>query len=95
MKITGENLTPDLRQQVELLCATPVGSVVLDRDFGLDMSFLDEPVSVAVNMAAAEISVKLEKYIPALRLIRVKADYDSAEQGIIDFEVIVEEVVQS
>ena len=60
MKITGENLTPDLRQQVELLCATPVGSVVLDRDFGLDMSFLDEPVSVAVNMAAAEISVKLE-----------------------------------
>lgn len=60
MRITGENLTPDLRQQVELLCATPVGSVVLDRDFGLDMSFIDEPVSVAVNMAAAEISVKLE-----------------------------------
>lgn len=95
MKITGENLTPDLRQQVELLCATPVGSVVLDRDFGLDMSFIDEPVSVAVNMAAAEISVKLEKYIPALRLVRVKANYDRAGQGKIDFEVIVEEVVQS
>lgn len=95
MKITGENLTPDLRQQVELLCATPVGSVVLDRDFGLDMSFIDEPVSVAVNMAAAEIAVKLEKYIPALRLVRVKANYDRAGQGKIDFEVIVEEVVQS
>ena len=95
MKITGENLTPDLRQQVELLCATPVGSVVLDRDFGLDMSFIDEPVSVAVNMAAAEISVKLEKYIPALRLVRVKANYDRADQGKIDFEVIVDEVVQS
>ena len=95
MRITGENLTPDLRQQVELLCATPVGSVVLDRDFGLNMSFLDEPVSVAVNMAAAEIAVKLEKYIPALRLVRVKANYDRAGQGKIDFEVIVEEVVQS
>lgn len=95
MKITGENLTPDLRQQVELLCATPVGSVVLDRDFGLNMSFLDEPVSIAVNMAAAEIAVKLEKYIPALRLVRVKANYDRAGQGKIDFEVIVEEVVQS
>ena len=94
MKITGETLTPDLRQQVELLCATPVGSVVLDRDFGLDMSFLDEPVSVAVNMAAAEISVKLEKYIPALRLVRVKADYDSAEQGVLDFEVVIENVEQ-
>ena len=94
MKITGENLTPDLRQQAELLCATPVGSVVLDRAFGLDMSFLDEPVSVAVNMAAAEISVKLEKYIPALRLVRVKADYDSAEQGVLDFEVVIENVEQ-
>lgn len=94
MKITGETLTPDLRQQAELLCATPVGSVVLDRDFGLDMSFLDEPVSVAVNMAAAEISVKLEKYIPALRLVRVKADYDSAEQGVLDFEVVIENVEQ-
>ncbi len=80
---------------MELLCATPVGSVVLDRDFGLNMSFLDEPVSVAVNMAAAEIAVKLEKYIPALRLVRVKANYDRAGQGKIDFEVIVEEVVQS
>lgn len=95
MRITGENLTPDLRQQVELLCATPVGSVVLDRDFGLDMSFIDEPVSVAVNMAAAEIAVKLEKYIPVLRLVRVKANYDRAGQGKIDFEVIVEEAVQS
>lgn len=94
MKITGENLTPDLRQQVELLCATPVGSVVLDRDFGLDMSFIDEPVSVAVNMAAAEISVKLEKYIPALQLIRVQADYDQAQDGTVEMEVIVKNVEQ-
>lgn len=94
MRITGENLTPDLRQQVELLCATPVGSVVLDRDFGLDMSFIDEPVSVAVNMAAAEISVKLEKYIPALQLIRVQADYDQAQDGTVEMEVIVKNVEQ-
>lgn len=94
MKITGENLTPDLRRQVELLCATPVGSVVLDRDFGLDMGFLDEPVSVAVNMAAAEIAVKLEKYIPALRLVRVKADYDQAQDGTVEMEVIVKNVEQ-
>lgn len=94
MKITGENLTPDLRQQVELLCATPVGSVVLDRDFGLDMSFIDEPVSVAVNMTAAEIAVKLEKYIPALRLVRVKADYDQAQDGTVEMEVIVKNVEQ-
>ena len=77
MRITGENLTPDLRQQLELLLATP-----------------DEPVSVAVNMAAAEIAVKLQKYIPALQLIRVQADYEQAQDGTVEMEVIVKNAEQ-
>ena len=77
MRITGENLTPDLRQQLELLLAT-----------------LDEPVSVAVNMAAAEIAVKLQKYIPALQLIRVQADYEQAQDGTVEMEVIVKNAEQ-
>ena len=81
-------MTPDLRQQLELLLATPVGTVALDRDF------LDEPVSVAVNMAAAEIAVKLQKYIPALQLIRVQADYEQAQDGTVEMEVIVKNAEQ-
>ena len=94
MRITGDNLTPDLRQQLELLLATPVGTVALARDFGVDLSFLDEPVSVAVNMAAAEIAVKLQKYIPALQLIRVQADYEQAQDGTVEMEVIVKNAEQ-
>ena len=86
-------MTPDLRQQLELLLATPVGTVALDRDFGVDLSFLDEPVSVAV-MAAAEIAVKLQKYIPALQLIRVQADYEQAQDGTVEMEVIVKNAEQ-
>ena len=36
MIVMGKNLSPDLREQVEVLIGTPVGTVVLDRDFGID-----------------------------------------------------------
>lgn len=52
------------------------------------------PVSVAVNMAAAEIAVKLQKYIPALQLIRVQADYEQAQDGTVEMEVIVKNAEQ-
>ena len=89
MKITATGLTPSLREQVELLLATPVGTVVLDRDFGLDQSFLDEPLPVAQNHAAAGIAVKLERYIPQVELDRVRAAYPQAQQGVMDLEVVV------
>ena len=60
MIVTGKNLSPDLREQVEVLIGTPVGTVVLDRDFGIDLSFLDMPIGQAANAAAAEIAVKIE-----------------------------------
>ena len=89
MKITATGLTPSLREQVELLVATPVGTVVLDRDFGLDQSFLDEPLPVAQNHAAAEIAVKLERYIPQVEMDRVRAAYPQAAQGVMELEVVV------
>lgn len=89
MKITGENLTSDLREQVELLVETPVGTVALDRDFGIDFSFLDQSISTAINQAAAEIAVKIEKYIPALHLKQVKGAVSEEQNGKMELEVIV------
>lgn len=89
MKISGKKLTSDLREQVEILIGAPVGTVVLDRDFGIDLSFLDMPIGQAVNMAAAELAVKIEKYIPELQLDRVKPIYDESAEGKAELEVIV------
>lgn len=93
MIITGKNLSPDLREQVEVLIGTPVGTVVLDRDFGVDLSFLDMPIGQAANAAAAEIAVKIERYIPELQLEQVKPTYPRAEsesaEGKVELEVIV------
>lgn len=89
MIVTGKNLSPDLREQVEVLIGTPVGTVVLDRDFGIDLSFLDMPIGQAANAAAAEIAVKIERYIPGLQLEQVKPTYPRAAEGKIELEVIV------
>ena len=87
MIVTGKNLSPDLREQVEVLIGTPVGTVVLDR--GIDLSFLDMPIGQAANAAAAEIAVKIERYIPGLQLEQVKPTYPRAAEGKVELEVIV------
>lgn len=89
MIVTGKNLSPDLREQVEVLIGTPVGTVVLDRDFGIDLSFLDMPIGQAANAAAAEIAVKIERYIPELQLEQVKPIYPGTAEGKVELEVIV------
>lgn len=89
MIVTGKNLSPDLREQVEVLIGTPVGTVVLDRDFGIDLSFLDMPIGQAANAAAAEIAVKIERYIQGLQLEQVKPTYPGTAEGKVELEVIV------
>ena len=89
MIVMGKNLSPDLREQVEVLIGTPVGTVVLDRDFGIDLSFLDMPIGQAANAAAAEIAVKIVRYIPELQLEQVKPTYSKAAEGKVELEVIV------
>jgi hypothetical protein len=66
------NLSENLRKQLNLLMTTPVGTVVLDRDFGIDTSFLDQAVPAAQSELAAELAVKIEKYIPELTLKEVR-----------------------
>ena len=89
MIITGKSLTPGLREQIALLLETPVGTVALDRDFGIDQRIVDEPIGTIETQAAAEIAEKMEKYIPQIRLERVKVSAPKAEIGIAELEVIV------
>jgi phage baseplate assembly protein W len=65
-------LESQLKEQLELLIATPVGTVMLDRDFGIDRSFLDMPIPIAQTMLAAELAVKIPRYIQSLELVEVK-----------------------
>lgn len=53
------------------LFSTPVGSVELDRDFGIDMSMVDLPLPIAQAMLSSEVIEKIAKYIPSIQASEV------------------------
>lgn len=65
-------LSAEDQEQLELLFSTPKGTVVLDREFGIDRSCLDQPLPMAQTMLATELSVQIPKYIPDLELSEVR-----------------------
>ena len=60
-----------LAQEICVLLSTRKGSVPLDRDFGLDWSFIDSPLPSAMPLYVAEVARQIEKYIPRVQFIRV------------------------
>lgn len=57
-----------LAQEVRTLLATRKGSVPLDRDFGVDWSFVDSPVSAAMPRIVTEYARQIERYVPRVRV---------------------------
>lgn len=75
-----------LLQQLNILLSTPVGTVPFDRDFGVDMSFLDMPVPEAKNSFLTQAAEKMEIYIPQLQLESVEIE---TENGVLKPKVVV------
>lgn len=59
-------------QNISILLRTFRGEVPLFRDFGLQMSFLDRPISVAAPIMVAEIKEAIMKFEPRAELVSVE-----------------------
>lgn len=77
------NLSPgnkyeEILQNIRTILATPVGSVPLDRDFGVDMSFIDRPLPKAQAEIASGIVSAIRTYEPrvSVKAITWTADAD-------------------
>ncbi len=55
-------------KQAANLVNTPVGSLALDRDFGIDYSFLDKTNPVAKQLYRNEVIRKIKKYLPGFKV---------------------------
>jgi len=64
-------------RRVAFLYSTPVGSIPTDREFGIDMSFLDRPAETSHALFVAEIVDKTAKFVPAVRVKSVTWDADA------------------
>lgn len=62
----------DLHRKISLLLTTPVGTMPLDRDFGVDWSFLDMPTDIARSLFTAEVAEKIQTFIPEVRVEAVE-----------------------
>jgi phage baseplate assembly protein W len=71
-----------LQQQLFVLLDTQQGSVPLDRDFGINWNLVDTPVNALLPLYVAEVSKKIERYIPALRVL--STHFPAADAGTLD-----------
>lgn len=77
----------DIMRCLRNLILTPAGSVPLDRDFGIDQSFLGQPLNVAQNTLAVEIMDKAARYEPRAVVLEVRLA--SSINGQIKAEVVI------
>ena len=89
--VIGARGRTEILQNVAVILGTVKGTVPLDREFGLDITFLDSPLPVARARFSAEVATEIEKQEPRVRVTRV--DFDEtpdAGDGILFPRVSVE-----
>lgn len=89
-----EEGSADLRREIErnvrTLLTTPVGTCPLYREFGIQLTALDQPLEVAKNILAVEIMDAVERWESRVRVtdVSVEADVNGSLQAkvVIDLE---------
>lgn len=77
----------EVTHTIQTIITTPVGSVPLYRNFGIDMSVLGYPPEVAKEMFSQELIEKIELYEP--RIIVETVDIVTTVDGSLDVKITV------
>ncbi len=75
-----------LDRQLALLLSTPEGTMPLDREFGIKMNFVDKPPEVVKSLYTAEVTKKIPRFIPWVRVYAV--NWRIGKQGHIKPKVV-------
>lgn len=84
-----EAAVADLDSRLSLLLSTREGTMPLDREFGLNMDFIDMPPETAKSLYTAEVTKKVAKFIPE---VRVKAVTWTGAAGELTAKVVIANV---
>lgn len=74
--------TEEILQNIRTIITTPKYSVPLNREFGVTMSWLDNPMPVAQAQLTAEIITEIQKWEPRARVTQVTFT-ESGQEGIL------------
>lgn len=73
----------DIKLCLETLFDTIAGTQPLDREFGISVNILDQPMHIAQNMFTVEAIDKVRKYEPRVAVADVTYSYDALNGKLI------------
>lgn len=85
----------EVYENLRVLYTTPAGTVPLDREFGIDISVLDEPINIAQGRLIVEYTQKTRRYEPRANVREIFFDADELTGKLIPRVVIDIELEQS
>ena len=66
-----ENVLIEIIQNIKTILTTLQGTVPLDRDFGIDVTVIDKPLTVAKPLIVKDIKEKIEQYEPRAKFVSI------------------------
>jgi len=88
LNVEGELSEPeDIMRCLRNLVLTPMGTVPLDREFGLDLNFVGLPIGTAQNLLAIELIDKVDRYEPRASVKEV--ELNTTTDGRITAKVVI------
>lgn len=81
----------EIIQNVQTILATEQGTVPLDREFGLDWSFVDKPLQVAQALMSSQAVQQINKYEPRAKVVSIGFDENqlAAQDGKLIPRVVI------
>ena len=82
-----DNALAELDRQLALLLSTQVGTMPLDREFGIQQNYVDKPPEVVKSLYSAEVTIMVPQFIARVLVYQVTWSY--GEQGHIKPKVVI------
>ena len=80
IQFNEEDTVNAVLQNIAVILSTPMGTVPLYRDFGLDVSALDYPLDIAQNLIAVAAIEAIEKWEPRVTVKDLTFQPDTSGQ---------------
>lgn len=77
----------EIDRRLALLYSTREGTMPLDREFGINMDFVDMPPETAKSLYTAEVTKKTAKFVPEVRVKGVT--WSHGETGTLIPKVVI------
>lgn len=81
IKIMPQSVAEEVGQNIAMIIGTLKGSVVTDREFGINSEMIDKPMPIAKALLEAEIIAAIQKYEPRALVTKIEYLPDADTMG--------------